>query len=75
MRCFFNLVNCHETILDDIGIEVSDLEMAKAEARKAIAELRQEDHETGENWSGWRLDIVCPEGNLLHSLNLNISLH
>jgi hypothetical protein len=75
MRCFFNLVNCHETILDDIGIEVSDLEMAKAEARKAIAELRQEDDEASENWSGWRLDIVCPEGNLLHSLNLNISLH
>jgi len=75
MRCYFHLVNCHETILDDTGIEVSDLEIAKAEARKAIAELRQEDDEASENWSGWRLDIVCPEGNLLHSLNLNISLH
>jgi hypothetical protein len=62
-------------ILDDIGIEVSDLEMAKAEARKAIAELRQEDDETGENWSGWRLDIVSPEGSLLHSEDLNITLH
>jgi hypothetical protein len=38
MRCYFHLVNCHETILDDTGIEVSDLEVAKAEARKAIAE-------------------------------------
>ena len=75
MRCYFHLVNCHETILDDIGLEVSDLEMAKAEARKAIAELRQEDDEASENWSGWRLDIVCPEGNLLQSLDLNITLH
>ena len=57
MRCYFHLVNCHETILDDTGIEVSDLEVAKAEARKAIAELRQEDDETGEDWSGWRLHL------------------
>jgi hypothetical protein len=75
MRCFFHLVNCRETILDDIGVEVSDLEMAKVEARKAIAELRQEDAGTSEDWSGWRLDIVCPEGHLLHSLDLNITLH
>jgi hypothetical protein len=75
MRCFFLLVHCHETILDDIGIEVSDLVMAQVEARKAIAELRQEDDETSENWSGWRLDIVSSEGNLLHSLDLNMPLH
>ncbi len=75
MRCYFHLVNCHETILDDTGIEVSDLEIAKAEARKAIAELRQEDDETGEDWSGWRLNIVCPKGSLLHSIELTITLH
>jgi len=75
MRCFFHLVNCRETILDDTGIEVSDLEMAKAEARKAIAELRQEDDETGENWSGWRLNIVSPDGSLLHSEDLNVTVH
>ena len=75
MRCYFHLVNGHETILDDIGIEVVDLEMAQVEARKAIAELRQEDDETSENWSGWRLDIVCPERGLLQSLDLNMPLH
>ena len=75
MRCYFHLVNCHETILDDTGIEVSDLEVAKAEARKAIAELRQEEDETGEDWSGWRLNIVCPEGSLLHSIELTITQH
>jgi hypothetical protein len=49
--------------------------MAQVEARKAIAELRQEDDEASENWSGWRLDIVSPEGSLLHSMDLNITLH
>jgi hypothetical protein len=75
MRCYFHLVNSHETLLDDVGIEVPDLEMAKMEARNAIAELRQEDDGSTENWSGWRLDIVCAEGSLLYSLNLNITLH
>jgi hypothetical protein len=75
MRCFFHLVNGQETILDDTGIEVADLETAKVQAHKAIGELRQEDGGASEDWSGWRLDIVCPTGRLLHSLDLNIILH
>jgi len=75
MHCFFHLVNGHETILDDTGIEVADLEMAKAEAQKAINELRQEYEGAIEDWNGWRLDIVCPEGTLLYSINLDATLH
>ncbi|GEO18634.1 DUF6894 family protein [Microvirga aerophila] len=75
MRRFFHLVNGQETILDDTGVEVADLETAKAQARKAIAELRQDDQDALEDWSGWRLDIVCPEGSLLHSLDLVTTLH
>jgi hypothetical protein len=75
MRCFFHLVNGQETILDDTGIEVADLETAKIQAQKAIRELRQEDGGASEDWSGWRLDIVCPEGSLLHSFNLTATLH
>jgi hypothetical protein len=75
MRCFFHLVNGQETILDDTGVEVADLETAKVQARKAITELRQDDDSALEDWSGWRLDIVCPEGNLLHSLDLVVTLH
>jgi hypothetical protein len=75
MRCFFHLVNGQETILDDSGIEVADLEMAKVQAQKAIRELRQEYGGASEDWSGWRLDIECPAGRLLHSLDLNIILH
>jgi hypothetical protein len=68
-------VNGPEAILDDTGIEVSDLETAKAEALRAIAELRQEVGGASENWDGWRFDIVCPEGSLLYSFNLNETLH
>ncbi|KLK93680.1 hypothetical protein AA309_07445 [Microvirga vignae] len=75
MRCFFHLVNGHETILDDTGVEVPDLETAKAEAQKAISELQQEYDGVIDDWIGWRLDIVCPEGTLLYSFLLSKSLH
>lgn len=75
VRCYFHLVNGPETILDDIGIEVSDFETAKAEARRALAELRQEAEGASGSWDGWRFDIVCPAGNLLYSFSLNKTLH
>jgi uncharacterized protein DUF6894 len=75
MRCFFHLVNGHEAILDEAGIEVSDLEMAKVQAMKAIRELRQESGGTTNEWGGWRLDIVCPEGSLLYSIGLDATVH
>jgi hypothetical protein len=74
MRCFFHLVNGREAILDEAGIEVADLETAKTEASRAIRELRQEGGASDE-WSGWRLDIVCPEGSLLYSIGLDVTLH
>ncbi len=75
MRCFFHLVNGHDTLLDDTGVELFNLEIAKDQARKAIGELQQEDDGAAADWRGWRLDIVCPEGNLLHSLPLQAVLH
>jgi len=75
MRCFFHLVSDHDSILDDTGIEVANLETAKMEAIRAIRELRQEYDGATEGWRGWRLDIVCPEGSLLYSMNLDIVTH
>lgn len=75
MRCFFHLVNGWEAILDDTGLDVIDLEMATAQARTAIEELRHANGMSGEDWSGWRLEIVCMEGNLLYSLDLEPALH
>jgi hypothetical protein len=72
MRCYFHLFSDHEEILDEVGIEVTDLEQAKTEALKAINELRLEIGEEVEDWSTWRLEIVCPQGTLLHSMPLKI---
>jgi hypothetical protein len=75
MRCYFHLVNSHEEILDDEGIEVSDLEDAKAQARLAIDDIRQEAIDVGASWKGWRLDIADPSGRVLASLCLEPTRH
>ena len=75
MRCFFHLVNGAEAILDDTGIEVPNLESAKAQAREAINELCREADDEAQDWGGWRLNIICPEGSLLASMPLKQSLH
>jgi len=75
MRCYFHLVNGAEIILDDTGIEVPNLESAKAQAWEAINELRREADTEVQDWGGWHLNIICPEGSLLASLPLRQSLH
>ncbi|MPR12115.1 DUF6894 family protein [Microvirga tunisiensis] len=75
MRCYFHLVNSHEELIDDEGVEVSNLESAKTQALTAVNELRREYGGVIEDWSGWHLNIVCPEGTLLHSFPLATALH
>jgi hypothetical protein len=75
VRCFFHLVNGREAILDDAGVEVRDAAAAKAQAMKAISELRQESGGAVEEWAGWRLNVVCPQGTLLHSILLSSTFH
>jgi hypothetical protein len=75
MRCYFHLVNGTDEILDPEGIEVSDLESAKVQALQAVSELQCELGEMIEDWSGWHLNIVCPEGTLLYTLPLGTTLH
>ena len=70
MRCYFHLISDHDQILDDEGIEVSDLESAKTQALMAVSELQQELGGTVQNWSGWYLRILSSEGNLLYSFPL-----
>jgi hypothetical protein len=75
MRCYFHLVSPHEAILDDEGVEVQDLKDATTHAQKAIRELRQEIGDEADGWRGWRLDVVCPEGSILHPIPLSATLH
>ncbi len=75
MRCFFHLVSNHDEIIDTAGIEVDDLESAKEQALLAIEELRAELGAEVDDWSEWRLEIVCPVGTLLSSMPLANTLH
>ena len=70
MRCYFHLISDHDQILDDEGIEVSDLESAKTQALMAVSELQQELGGIVQDWSGWYLRILSSEGNLLYSFPL-----
>lgn len=75
MRCYFHLVNCHDVIADETGIDVADLEAAEAHARQAIEELRQESDEPDEGWEGWQLDVADAWGCVLLSIPLKAVLH
>ena len=75
MRCYFHLVNCHDAVLDDTGVEVDDLDSAEAEARKAIQELRQEDDEPEDLWAGWQLNVTDAFGRVLLSISLTTPLN
>lgn len=75
MRCFFHLVNGHETILDDEGVEVSNLETAQLFALQAIEDVRNEAIQVDASWQGWRLDVVDPSGKVLLTIPLEATLH
>jgi hypothetical protein len=71
MRCYFNLVDASEVILDRKGIEVSSPEQARAEAVHAIRQQRQVDPATAKHWTGWRLTVVDDTGRPLFSIPLD----
>jgi hypothetical protein len=75
MRCYFHLVNGHESIPDDVGIEVSDLTKAEEMALQAIEDIREEAIQLGASWQGWRLDIVDLSGCVLLSIPLDPTFH
>ena len=75
MRCYFHLVNGDETILDEVGIAVSDLATAQAMALQAIDDIRNEALELGASWQGWRLDVVESSGRVLLSIPLDPTVH
>jgi hypothetical protein len=75
VHCFFHLVHTHERILDETGIEVSDLEAAHYQAIKAIQELRQEGEADEVDWHGWQLEVTDASGKVLFSIPLDAAQH
>jgi hypothetical protein len=75
MRLFFHLVDSQDTIHDLEGVGVTDLEQARTEAMRAIAEMRQEDPSAPMDWSGWALRVTDASGRVVLSLDLDGGVH
>jgi len=75
MRCYFNLVNGINRIVDCDGIEVRDLEQVQVQAVKAIEELREEDGSNSSDWGNWSLEVTDSSGTVLFAINLNGVFH
>jgi hypothetical protein len=70
MRCFFNLADAHQFILDEEGVEVTDVGALATHVAKAIEEFRLENGET-RHWTGWRLEVADTSGFVLLALELD----
>jgi len=71
MRCSFHRVNGDETIPDDVGVEVPDIQTAQWKVLKAIEAMQGEVSHPDEDWRGWRLNVLCLKGAVLLSLRLD----
>ena len=71
MRVYFHLRDTDQTIHDFMGVEVLDVEEARAEAMHAVEELWQEDAAAVDSWSGWSLQAVDGSGRVLFCLDLD----
>src|SRR5260370_7554191 len=68
-RYFFNLTNDIRTVVDADGVELEDEEAVRLEALEMVADLREESHITGTDWSGWR--VIVRDEHRCHSFALH----
>jgi hypothetical protein len=70
MRCYFNLENGGEVILDHEGIDIAGIDEAHSEALQAMDEMREEEHAAGADWNGWTLKVCDRSGAVLICIDL-----
>ena len=68
MHVYFHLVNGSESIRDEEGVEVSDLQQAKSAAISVVREMRSEKSGEVPDGAGWRLAAAGQAGALLFTL-------
>jgi hypothetical protein len=61
-RYFFNLTNGIRTVVDADGVQLEDEEAVRLEALEMVADLREESHITGTDWSWWRVIVWDENG-------------
>jgi hypothetical protein len=72
MRCYFHVINGSARIMDDIGIDVSDVDHARTEATKAVLEMRAQDPQLARESACWALSVTDESGVVLFKIPLNI---
>jgi hypothetical protein len=75
MRCYFNLISDDQNFVDDKGVEVRDLDQARAQAMTAIEELRREDDLEADDWNRWTLEVTGASGDVLFTVRLTSLRH
>jgi hypothetical protein len=74
MRCYFNLVSSHQTLTDDEGLEVTDVEEAHTFAREAVTEMLPEGVVEIARWQGWEVQARDASGTVLFTMSLDALL-
>ena len=71
MRCYFNLVSSHHTIIDNEGLEVADVDEARSFAHQAAAEMVQDGVAEIAHWRGWQMEARDASGTTLFTMGFD----
>jgi uncharacterized protein DUF6894 len=73
MWYYFNLVRAHETISDQVGIDLDDVaaEFLEPIILESLAELRKENGKVANRWRGWMLEVRDASNNVLFVIDLD----
>ena len=71
MRCYFNLFSAHQTITDEEGLEVANLDEAHTFAREAVAEMVQDGVAEIAHWRGWQMEARDAPGTVLFTMGFD----
>ena len=74
MRCYFNLVNAHQTLTDHHGVEVEDLDQVRRLALEAAVEMIWKGEADIAGWRGWRMEATDASGAVLFTISLGALL-
>ena len=74
MQCHFNLADAHQTLFDEEGVEVEDVDQARTLAIEVALDLIRTGEAQIADWRGWRLEATDALGAVLFTLRLDALL-
>ena len=74
MRCYFNLVDAHQTLTDPHGVEVEDLDQVRRLALEAAGEMIPKGEADLAGWRGWQMKATDASGAVLFTISLSALL-